>query len=107
MARSLLKAKGLSNSFWAEAVVTTVYLFNISPTKAVMKKISFEAWSGRKPLVSHLKVFDCIPYALFNSQSCQKLDEKFEKCSFVGYNHQSKANLGPHLRKHLQENLGP
>lgn len=68
MARSLLKAKGLSNSFWAEAVVTTVYLFNISPTKAVMKKISFEAWSGRKPLVSHLKFLIVYPmlYSILN-----------------------------------------
>jgi len=36
MARSMLNAVKLSKLFWAEAVATTVYLLNISPTKAVM-----------------------------------------------------------------------
>ena len=35
MARSLLKGKELPNYFWAEAVATSVYLLNLSPTKAV------------------------------------------------------------------------
>lgn len=49
MARSLLKAKGFSNSLWVEAVATTIYVLNISPTRAVMKKTPYEAWNGRKP----------------------------------------------------------
>jgi len=43
MARGLLKAKGLSNYFWGEAIATAVYLLNISPTKAVLNKTPFEA----------------------------------------------------------------
>lgn len=35
MARSLLKSKDLPNLFWAEAIVTSVYLINISPTSAL------------------------------------------------------------------------
>ena len=35
MTRSMIKEKGLSNSFWAEGVATAVYLLNISPTKPV------------------------------------------------------------------------
>lgn len=46
IARSLLKTKGLSNEFWAEAVTTTVYLLNISPTKAVPNQTPYEAWTG-------------------------------------------------------------
>src|SRR5262249_37062080 len=46
-------------------------------------------WMGKKPQVSHLIVFGCIAYALINSHS--KLDEKFEKCIFIGYSLQSKA----------------
>ncbi|KAJ0080658.1 hypothetical protein Patl1_12136 [Pistacia atlantica] len=90
MARSMLKAKNLPNNFWEEAVATAVYILNISPTKAVLNQTPYEAWKGRKPRVSHLKVFGCIAYALIKSQS-QKLDKKSEKCIFIGYSLQSKA----------------
>jgi len=56
-----------------------------------MNQTLYEAWKGRKPPVSHLKIFRCIAYGLDNSQSCQKLDVKSKKCIFVGYNSQSKA----------------
>lgn len=88
MARSLLNARGLPVHFWGEAVATAVYLLNISPTKAVLDQTPYEAWMGRKPRV-HLKVFGCIAYALVNLRS--KLDEKSEKCIFIGYSPQSKA----------------
>ncbi|CAL5340443.1 unnamed protein product [Camellia sinensis] len=91
MARSMLQAKGLSNGFWAEAVATSVYLLNLSPTRAVMNRTPVEAWRGTKPSVSHLRVFGCIAYALVNSQFRHKLDEKSEKCIFIGYCTQSKA----------------
>ncbi|CAL5345664.1 unnamed protein product [Camellia sinensis] len=65
MARSMLQAKGLSNGFWAEAVATSVYLLNLSPTRVVMNRTPVEAWRGTKPSVSHLRVFGCIAYALF------------------------------------------
>ncbi|KAL0551708.1 hypothetical protein IC582_010797 [Cucumis melo] len=91
MARSMLQMKGLLNDFWAEAVSTSIYLLNISPTKAVMNKTPFEVWYGKKPNVSHLRVFGCISYALVPSQVRQKLDKKSEKCIFVGYCTQSKT----------------
>lgn len=91
MARSLLQAKEMPNDFWAEAVTTAVYLLNISPTKAVPNQTPFEAWTGIKPRVSHLKVFGCISYALVDSNKRSKLDSKSEKCIFVGYSTQSKA----------------
>lgn len=43
------KGKNLANSFWAKAVVTSVYLLNISPTKVVLNYTLYEAWKGRKP----------------------------------------------------------
>ena len=43
----------------------------------------------KKRWVSQLKVFGCIAYALVKTHS-RKLNEKFEKCIFVGYYSQSK-----------------
>ena len=83
MGRSMLEGRGVLKCFWAEAVATTVYLLNISPTKAVFNRKPYEAWRGNKTKVSHLRVFGCIDYALVNSQARCKLDEKFEKCIFV------------------------
>ena len=91
MARSMLQARRLPNQFWAEAVATSVYLLNISPTKAVMNRTPYEAWHRRKPSVSHLRIFGCVAYALKHPQTRQKLDEKSEKCIFIGYCTQSKA----------------
>ncbi|CAH9081524.1 unnamed protein product [Cuscuta europaea] len=89
MARSMMKARQLPNQFWSEAVATAVYLLNISPTKAVQDATPFEVWRLKKPTVSHLKIFGCIAYTLVNLRT--KLDDKTEKCIFVGYSVQSKA----------------
>lgn len=93
MARSLLKAKGLSDVFWTEIVATTVYLLNLSPTKAVLNQTPYEAWNGRRPWVSHLKIFGCISYAFVDSHNRSKIDEKSVKCILVGYCSQSKAHM--------------
>ncbi|KAL3500573.1 hypothetical protein ACH5RR_039666 [Cinchona calisaya] len=91
MARSMLRSQNLPNQFWDEAISTAVFLLNISPTRATINQTPFEAWKGRKPSVSHLRVFGCIAYALINSQQLHKLDGKAEKCIFIGYCSQSKA----------------
>jgi transposase InsO family protein len=43
MARVLLKQRGMPTVFWGEAVVTTVYILNRSPTKALNGRTSYEA----------------------------------------------------------------
>nr|ABW74566.1 integrase [Boechera divaricarpa] len=91
MARSMLKERNLPNQFWAESVRTAVYLLNISPTKAVLNRTPYEAWCGRKPGVSHLRVFGSVCYSLIDAHNRKKLDEKSEKCIFLGYCSQSKG----------------
>ncbi|KAL4388214.1 hypothetical protein GQ457_09G020710 [Hibiscus cannabinus] len=91
MARSLLKAKELPNSFWIEAVATTMFLLNLSPIMDVPNRTLHEVWRGARPSVSHLRIFGCITYVLVNSQLHTKLDEKSEKSIFIWYCSQSKA----------------
>jgi hypothetical protein len=43
-------------------VETTVYILNRSPTKALNGRTPYEAWHGRKPAVSHLRVFGCLAF---------------------------------------------
>eukprot|EP00253_Pinus_taeda_P023123 PITA_23123 len=84
MARSMLKAKHLSNDYWAEAVNCVAYILNKCPTKEVMNRVPEEAWSGRKQGVTHMKVFGCVAYAHIPDRLRRKLDSKGEKCLFIG-----------------------
>jgi transposase InsO family protein len=54
VARALLKQRGMSAVFWGDAVMMAVYILNRSPTKTLNGRTSYEAWHGRKPIVSHL-----------------------------------------------------
>ncbi|GMI83498.1 hypothetical protein HRI_002019000 [Hibiscus trionum] len=50
-----------------------------------------EAWNGKKPGIGHLKIFECIAYAHIPEQIRKKLDDRGEKCIFIGYDERSKA----------------
>jgi len=44
-----------------------------------------EKFTGKKPDVSHLRVFGCIAYVHVPDEKRSKLDPKVEKCIFIGY----------------------
>lgn len=60
MVRCMLHFKNLPKSFWADAVSCAIYVLNRCPTKSVFGKTPQEAWSHKKPNISHLRVFGCI-----------------------------------------------
>jgi hypothetical protein len=43
-------------------VVTTVYIMNRSPTKALNGRTPYEPWHGCKSAVSHLRVFGYLAF---------------------------------------------
>ena len=45
----------------------------------------FEAWFGKKPSLSHLRVFGCDAYMHIPKEKRSKLDNKVVKCIFIGY----------------------
>ena len=91
MAQSMLKGKGLPNSFWAEAVSTAVYILNRSTTKAVEGMTPLQAYLGKKPSVAHFKVFGSEFFVHVPDADQRKLDSKSRKCIFLGYFTESKA----------------
>ena len=64
---------------------TAVYIQNRCYTTSVLEKTPFEAFTGRKPGVKHLKVFGCLCYTHIPSSLRHKWDNKAEKGAFVGY----------------------
>jgi hypothetical protein len=73
-----------------EAVVTAVYILNRSHTKALNGRTSYKAWHGRKPAVSHLRVFGCLAFGKELSH-IGKLDDMSTTGVFIGYEEGSKA----------------
>jgi IS30 family transposase len=47
--RSMLSGVGLEQKFRVEAVATTCYLINRSPSLALMDKTPMKAWMGKRP----------------------------------------------------------
>jgi hypothetical protein len=91
MARSMLTTKNLSNEYWDEAVATAVYILNKCLTKSVENRIPQEAWTGSKHNVVHLRVFGCVAYAHVPDELRRKLDNKGQKCIFVGCSEETKG----------------
>ena len=61
----LLAAPGLPKALWGEAIATSIYLTNRSPTKALPKgKTPHEMLYGTVPRYRHIKTFGCAAYAL-------------------------------------------
>ncbi len=81
----MLNEKNLPNYFWAEAIVTVMYIMNRTPTTVVHGMTPEEKFTGKKPNVSHLKVFGYIAYVHVPNEKKSKLDPKAKKCIFIGY----------------------
>jgi len=57
MARSTLKAKNIPKRFWGEVVSTVVHVINTCPTRKMMNKTPYEAFTGVKPSVGPFRIF--------------------------------------------------
>jgi hypothetical protein len=70
---------------------TTMYVQNILSHSALGFKTSEEMFSGKKPKVSHLKIFGCPVLVHIPKERRTKLDPLGKKGIFVGYCEVSKA----------------
>jgi hypothetical protein len=61
------------------------YLVNKSPSSGLDDKTPQKVWTGKKPSLTHLKVFGCDAYVHVPKENMSKLDKKAEKCIFIGY----------------------
>ena len=80
--RSVLVDAGLTKQFWGEALATTTYLVNRSPSSAVEFKCPEEVWTWKIPCLRNLRNFGCVGNA-HNKEG--KLDPRSTKCIFLGY----------------------
>ena len=78
----MMSLADLPKSFWGYALETAVYALNRVPSKSV-DITPYEIWYNKKPILSHMKVWECPTYV--KRIVSDKLDDKSDKCLFVGY----------------------
>lgn len=97
----LLKEKNVPRNFWAEAVVTVVYLLNKCPTKRIKGKVPLEIWTGITPSVKHLKVFGSLAFIHIADQRRTKLEDRSEPMVFMGYHPTGAYKLYDPMKKRM------
>lgn len=77
--RTMLHAKNLPDSFWVEAVSTSIYILNSTISNKNTNVTSYEIWTGEKPDISHLRIFGSSAYVHIDKQFRKKLSRKVRK----------------------------
>jgi transposase InsO family protein len=89
--KTMIHDQDLSMHLWAEVTRTTVYVQNILSHSALGFKTPEEMVTGKKPEVSHLKIFGCLVFVHITKEKRTKLDPSGNIEIFVGYCEVSKA----------------
>ena len=90
MVRSMMSYAQLPSSFWGYAVETAVHILNNVPSKSV-SETPFELWRGRKPSLSHFRIWGCPAHVLVTNP--KKLEPRSRLCQFVGYPKETRGGL--------------
>ncbi|GFX35032.1 retrovirus-related Pol polyprotein from transposon TNT 1-94 [Trichonephila clavipes] len=85
----LFKSSEVPHKFWGEALLCFTYTWNRICHKD-SNKTPFEKYSGRKPLVLHLKPFGCLAYAGVPKQ-IRKFDMRAKIGIMMGYAQRTKG----------------
>ena len=64
---------------WEEAARITVYVQNCTPHRVLENKTPKEVFSGKKPEVSHLRIFICPVYIHIPKEKRTELDPSGKK----------------------------
>ena len=82
----------ISEAYWAEAVNTACYTQNRALINKNLDKTPYEVYKGRKPNISHLRIFGCKCYVLNNGkEQLRAFQAKADEGIFLGYSATSKA----------------
>ncbi|KAK3000052.1 hypothetical protein RJ639_022601 [Escallonia herrerae] len=89
-ARCMLSNARLSKEYWAEAVNTTAYLVNRSPSTTIDCKTPEKVWFVKHANYENLRIFGCPAYAHVNDG---KLEPRAKKRIFLGYANGGKTKV--------------
>ena len=81
---SMLAYAKLSKTL-VEAMMTTTYVINISPSAPLDEDVPQRMWTGKDVTYWHMKVFGCLVYVYVTKDKQGKLNSKTRPCIFLGY----------------------
>jgi transposase InsO family protein len=91
MARSMMNEKNIDQTYWVEAIHTTVHILNKSHLRPHSDKTPYELWYGRPASIKHFKVFGSKCYIKNNNENLGKYDDRADEGIFLGYATNSKG----------------
>ena len=91
MGLTLMSQAGLPSKFWDDAFTTTYFLINRIPAKPILFKTPFELLFKAKPDYNLLKVFGCLCYPFMRPYTRNKLQNRSEAATFIGYSSSHKG----------------
>ena len=78
----------LPKIFWGYVLNSAIYTLNHVPSKSI-NSTPYEIWHGRKPSLSHLRIWGSYAYVKRNESN--NLKARFDKYNFVGYPKKTKG----------------
>ncbi|KAI3501786.1 hypothetical protein L1887_29807 [Cichorium endivia] len=101
MTRCLMKAKGVPNFLWGEAVRHATFIINRTPTRALVGVTPYEKFYDEKPNLEDLRVFGCVAYDKIVSKHLKKLDDRSKPLVYLGKEPKSGGSrlFDPHENK--------
>ncbi|GKA08678.1 putative ribonuclease H-like domain-containing protein [Tanacetum coccineum] len=90
-ARTMLSAANLPLYLWAEAIATACFTQNCSLVIPRHEKTPYHIINGRKPTVKFFYIFGSLCYIVRDGENLDKMKEKGDACTFVGYSTTSRG----------------
>lgn len=90
---TMLAARNLPKSLWAEVVRTAAIIRNRIPLDRLNNKTPWEIFTGKQPNIDFLRIYGSNAYAHIEDKFRNKFDKKSKKLVLVGYEPKSKAYL--------------
>jgi hypothetical protein len=91
MARTMLDEYKTPDRFWAEAINTACYSINRLYLHRILKKTSYELFTGKNPNVSHFRVFGSKCFILIKRGRNSKFAPKAVEGFLLGYDSNTRA----------------
>jgi len=85
MVRCMIHTAAVDLQYWSEAFMYAVYIQRLTLTIGLSGRVPYEAWTGRKPDVSHLRVFGSLGWARIPEEVHKgKLESRAIKVRMLG-----------------------
>ena len=72
----MMQENNIAQTFWEEAVHTTVHILNKSHLRPRSDKTPYELWHGKPASIKHFRIFGSKCYIKINDENLGKFDAR-------------------------------